>query len=70
MVIQYHLQMTRSTLTGIVKYVVSQTELELTAAVGSSDVTTAAVLTRRRAKLNNPENNISIFKLPYTTLKL
>ena len=29
-----------STVTGIVKYVVSQTELELTAAVGSSDVTT------------------------------
>ena len=57
-----------STVTGIVKYVVSQTELELTS-VGSSDVTTAAVLTRRRAKLNNPENNISIFKLPYTTLK-
>ena len=58
-----------STVTGIVKYVVSQTELELTADVGSSDVTTAAVLTRRRAKLNNPENNISIFKLPYTTVK-
>jgi hypothetical protein len=58
-----------TTLTGIVKYVVSQTELELTAAVGSSDVTTAAVLTRRRAKLNNPENNISIFQLPYTTVK-
>ena len=58
-----------STVTGIVKYVVSQTELELTAAVGSSDVTTAAVLTRRRAKLNNPENNISIFKLPYITVK-
>ena len=58
-----------TTITGIVKYVVSQTELELTAAVGSSDVTTAAVLTRRRAKLNNPENNISIFQLPYTTVK-
>ena len=41
LVIQFHLQMTLSTtLTGIVKYVVSQTELELTAAVGSSDVTT------------------------------
>ena len=30
-----------STVTGIVKYVVSQTELELTLAVGSSDVTLA-----------------------------
>ena len=31
----------RYNITGIVKYVVSQTELELTSAVGSSDVTTA-----------------------------
>jgi len=58
-----------STITGIVKYIVSQTELELTANVGSSDVTTASVLTRKRAKLNNPENNISLFKLPYVTVK-
>ena len=27
------------------------------------------VVTRRRAKLNNPENNIQLFKLPYTTVK-
>ena len=41
-----------STVTGTVKYIVSQTELELTSAVGGSDVTTASVLTRRRAKVN------------------
>src|SRR5210317_784743 len=58
-----------NTVTGIVKYVVSQTELELTANVGGSDVTTASVLTVRRAKLTNPENNISIFKLPHVTVK-
>ena len=58
-----------STITATVNYVVSQTELELTAAVGGSDVTTAAVLTRRRAKLQNPENNISIFELPHVTVK-
>ena len=58
-----------STVTAFVNYIVSQTELELTAAVGGSDVTTAAVLTRRRAKLQNPENNISIFELPHVTVK-
>jgi hypothetical protein len=58
-----------STVTGTVKYIVSQTELELTATVGGSDVTTASVVTRRRAKLTNPENNISIFSLPHTTIK-
>src|SRR5210317_376020 len=58
-----------NTVTGIVKYVVSQTELELTANVGGSDVTTASVLTVRRAKLTNPENNISIFSLPHVTVK-
>ena len=60
---------TGSTITATVNYVVSQTELELTAAVGGSDVTTAAVLTRRRAKLQNSENNISIFELPHVTVK-
>ena len=58
-----------STVTGIVKYIVSQTELELTANVGGADVTTASVLTVRRAKLTNPENNTSIFKLPHVTVK-
>src|SRR5210317_1167482 len=58
-----------NTVTGIVKYVVSQTELELTANVGGSDVTTASVLTVRRARLTNPENNISIFSLPHVTVK-
>ena len=58
-----------STVTATVKYIVSQTELELTANVGGGDVTTASILTRRRAKLQNPENNISIFELPHVTVK-
>ena len=58
-----------STVTGKVKYVVSQNELELESSVGASDVTTAGILTRQRAKLTNPENNISIFKLPHVTVK-
>ena len=58
-----------STVTATVNYIVSQNELVLTSAVGGSDVTTAGVLTRRRAKLQNPENNISVFQLPHTTIK-
>jgi len=58
-----------ATLTKTVKYIISQTSLELDSAVGGSDVSTASVVTRRRAKLNNPENNILVFKLPYTSVK-
>ena len=57
------------TVTKIVKYIVSDTELELTANVGGSDVTTAGVITRNRTKLQNPENNISVFKLPNINVK-
>jgi hypothetical protein len=58
-----------TTLTKLVKYIISQTSLELDSAVGGSDVSTASVVTRRRAKLNNPDNNILVFKLPYKTVK-
>ena len=58
-----------STVTAIVQNVISQTQATLTENVGGSDVSTAAVVTRRRAKLNNPENNVLLFKLPYTTVK-
>ena len=57
-----------SSVTGIVRNIISQTEITLVSAVGGSDVTTAGVATRQRAKLQNPEQNISIFKLPYTTV--
>lgn len=57
-----------ATVTGIVRNIISQTELTLTANVGGSDVTTGGIPTRRRAKLQNPEQNISIFKLPNTTV--
>ena len=58
-----------STVTAIVQNVVSQTQATLTANVGGSDVSTASVVTRRRGKLNNPENNTLLFKLPYNTVK-
>ena len=57
------------TVTGTVKYIDSNNSLELTANVGGSDVTTAGIVTKQRAKLQNPENNISLFKLPYSTAK-
>ena len=58
-----------STVTAIIQNVISQTEATLTANVGGSDVSTAAVVTRRRSKLTNPDNNILLFKLPYKTVK-
>ena len=58
-----------STVTKIVKYIDSNISLKLTASVGASDVTTAGIATRQRAKLQNPEDNVNIFKLPYETIK-
>ena len=58
-----------STVTAFIQNIVSQTEATLTANVGGSDVSTAAVVTRRRSKLQNPDNNILLFKLPYETVK-
>ena len=58
-----------TTTTGLVQRVVSNNEVELTANVGGSDVTVAAIATRQRSKLQNPENNIALFQLPYTTVK-
>ena len=57
------------TVTALVQNIISQTEATLTANVGGSDVSSASVLTRRRSKLTNPENNRLLFKLPYTTVK-
>ena len=58
-----------STVTALVQNIISQTEATLTANVGGSDVSTASVVTRRRSKLTNPDNNILLFKLPYETVK-
>ena len=58
-----------STVTALIQNIISQTEATLTANVGGSDVSTASVLTRRRAKLQNPDNNILLFELPYETVK-
>ncbi len=58
-----------TTVTRLVESINSNTSLELTAAVGSSDVTTSAPFIRRRAKLQDAGKNTAIFKLPYDVVK-
>ena len=58
-----------STVTRLVEAINSDTSLELTAAVGGSDVTTAAPFTRRRTKLREAGKNIAIAPLPYSVVK-
>ena len=58
-----------TSLTRLVEAIISNTSMTLSAAVGGSDVSTKTIATRRRAKLQSPEKNISIFKLPYETIK-
>ena len=53
--------------TKTVTNIISNTQLTLDSAI--SGTATNATVTRQRAKLNNPENNTLIFKLPYKTVK-
>jgi hypothetical protein len=56
-------------ITKIVESVTSNTSLTFSTAVGASDVSTKTVGVRRRSKINGSNKNISIFKLPYETIK-
>jgi len=56
-------------LTKTVKSISSNTSLELTVAVGVSDVSTKTVATRHRSKLQGSNKNISLFQLPYERVK-
>ena len=58
-----------TTTTALIQRIISNNEVELTANVGGSDVSVAAIATRQRSKLQNPENNIALFELPYKTVK-
>jgi len=58
-----------TTVIRIVESIISNTSLELTAAVGSADVTTSAPFVRRRGQLQNASKNTAIFKLPYEIVK-
>ena len=58
-----------TTVTKTVKNIISDTSLTLDSAVGGSDVSTKTVATRQRTKLQSPEKNTSIFRLPYKNIK-
>ena len=58
-----------TTKTMIVEAIISNSSLTLSAAVGGSDVSTKTIAQRRRTKIQSPEKNISIFKLPYENIK-
>ena len=55
--------------TAVVDLIISDTQLELSANVGGSDVTTKGIVTRTRAKLQGANKNIAIMKLPHETTK-
>src|SRR5210317_1372876 len=56
-------------LTRTVESIISNTSIELTTAVGGSDVTSAVSCNRTRTLLTNSNKNTSIFKLPYSKVK-
>jgi len=58
-----------STVTRVIESISSNTSLQLLTAVGASDVSTKTTATRFRSKLQSPDKNIAIFKLPYETIK-
>ena len=58
-----------TSITRIVESISSNTSLELTTAVGGSDVSTKTQGTRKRGKLQGSNKNISIFQLPNTRIK-
>jgi len=58
-----------SSITRLVEAIISDTSLELSAAVGGSDVSTKTSANRNRATFKDSNKNISIFQLPYETVK-
>ena len=58
-----------TSITRIVESISSNTNLQLSTAVGGSDVSTKTVAFRNRGKLQGSNKNVSIFALPYSTIK-
>ena len=58
-----------TSLTRLVEAIIDNDTLTLSAAVGGSDVSTKTIAQRRRTKIQSPEKNVSIFKLPYENIK-
>jgi len=56
-----------NTETKIVEAIISDSSLTLSSVTAAAS--TKTILTRRRAKSQSPEKNVSIFKLPYTNIK-
>ncbi len=56
-----------NTETKIVEAIISATSLQLSAVTAAAS--TKTIVTRRRTKIQSPEKNLSIFKLPYETIK-
>jgi hypothetical protein len=58
-----------TTVTKIVKSIASNTQLEITAALGGADVSTKVSFIRKRTKLQSPTIDRALFKLPYEVVK-
>ncbi len=58
-----------SSITRIVEGIISDTSMEVSVAVGGSDVSTKSSVSRNRTTLNDTDKNVSLFKLPYETVK-
>ena len=58
---------TGATETRLVEAIINDTSLQLTANAGAT--ATKTVATRQRGKLQSPEKNTSLFKMPYETIK-
>ena len=58
-----------SSITRLIESITSNTSLELSTAVGGSDVSTKTIATRNRGKLQDSNKNISIFQLPNERIK-
>ena len=56
------------TVTRVIQSIASNTRMETSAGLGSSD-STKVVFKRQRTKTQSAENNISLFKLPYDVVK-
>ena len=58
-----------TSLTRIIEAIISDTSLEISSAVGGSDVSTKSNANRNRATFKDSDKNISLFKLPYENVK-
>jgi hypothetical protein len=58
-----------TSVTKLVESITSDTDLEVSAAVGGSDVTTKTSFIRKRTKIQSPTNDKLLFKLPHNVVK-